>query len=61
MNPNEPLEDVEKVLGHDLTQDRVSPRLPGESLVVVMQGDSVTLREVGETDAWITSDNAVEL
>jgi len=61
MKGSEPLDGISTVLGHDLTEDRVSPRLPGESLVVVMQRDTVTIRESGETDAWITSDCMVEL
>jgi len=62
MTPNEPLDDVEKVLGHDLQKERVSPRLPDGNLMVIMQtDDTVTFREAGETDAWLTSDYMVEL
>jgi hypothetical protein len=48
-------------LGHDMESERVTPDLPGESLVVVMERGTVTIRESGETDAWITSDYMVQL
>lgn len=56
------LDDVETVLGHDLKENRVTPELPGESLIVIMQtDDTVTFREAGEPEAWLTADNMVEL
>ena len=48
--------------GHDMEVGRVTPELPGESLMVIMQtDDTVTFREAGESDAWLTADHMVEL
>jgi hypothetical protein len=47
-------------LGHDMEQSGSLPTCR-ESLVVVMERGTVTIRESGETDAWITSDYMVEL
>jgi len=49
-------------LGHDMESERVTPELPGESLMIIMQtDDTVTFRKAGKPDQWITSNYMVEL
>jgi len=43
-------------------ETRKDSKLPGESLIVIMQtDDTVTFREAGEPEAWLTSDCAIQL